>query len=141
MHDPESTMAPSYSFTVAMIWPVFSSMTALHARSFCVPWIINRPFVRCTLAMGDVRAPSTELMTFCGTLILTNGGTSASSAELRSQSPLRAQSVTEVIAHNTGTDPSREAPRASDGNVTEPATRQARNARVRMMVSWAYLTV
>ena len=53
--------------------------------------------------MGEVRAPSTELSVRCWTLICTKGGTSASSAELRSQLPPRAHSTTEQY-HFIGKD-------------------------------------
>ena len=121
-------MTPSNSVMVADIWPVSSLTTALHARSFCIPCIMSRPFDRCMPAIGEVRAPSTELSRRCCTLIRTKGGTWASSAVLRSQSPFREHSTTPLSAQSMGTEPSIGAKRAAalvrfflDGDPAQPA--------------------
>src|SRR5262249_5355795 len=107
---------------VADIRPFSSLITAPHTRWFCMPCSINRPFDRWTLVMGEVRAPSTVLSTRCGTLIRKKGGTSASSAVLRSQSPFREHSTIELNEHSMGAEPSIGAARAGAGTLPRPTS-------------------
>ena len=52
---------------VADIRPLSSSITAPQTRSCWIPCSISWPFDRWIFTMGEVRAPSSELSTRCGT--------------------------------------------------------------------------
>ena len=91
--------------------------------------------------MGDVRAPSSELSWRCGTFTRMNWGIPASSALLRSQSPFRVHSITELSAQSMGAEPSRGAPRTADGRTPRPTTAPIAISRVITVVSSPYFTV
>jgi hypothetical protein len=91
--------------------------------------------------MGEVRAPSSELSRRCGTFTRMNAGIPASSALLRSQSPLRPHSTTELRAQSMGAEPSSGAAGTADGRTAEPASIPIAISRLITFSSSAYFTV
>src|SRR5262245_14435425 len=95
---------------------------------------MSRPFVRLLWAMGDVRAPSTELRRRFWTSTRTKGGTWASAAEVRSQLSV-SQSISWWTAQSMGADPSSGAATATQGvNAMPTRAPDTRSARMEFLL-------